>query len=357
MSQKVLLLTKNYPPQIGGMEKYAFDLHNQLIQEWNEVRLIMARPRNEYLLARASSWGYLENFFYIISELFRLSSFAIIWFFQAVSWCTEITRKPQKNDKILIWSADASIAWLGLLICKFSMIFLLATRWKFKTRITGHGRDIALDQYFYQKLLKYSLRNTDEIYAVSGKIKEIILNLWIPEKKITIHEHTLTNLHFSAAWVFDKILFLQKYGIPEDKILLFSIGRFVEKKWFHWFVAEVLPFLSDKFFYVLAGDGPFREKINHLIAEKWLSNIVLLWAVKDSIEKARLYSSMNYFIMPNIHVEWDCEGYGIVLLESQFYNLRSIVANVDGIDMRVTGRDIVLPSGVKTSWIECLNLL
>jgi hypothetical protein len=33
MSQKILLLTKNYPPQIGGIEKYSLDLYDKLIRE------------------------------------------------------------------------------------------------------------------------------------------------------------------------------------------------------------------------------------------------------------------------------------------------------------------------------------
>ena len=42
MPQKILLLTKNYPPQIGGIEKYSFDLYNQLVKEGNIVKLIVA---------------------------------------------------------------------------------------------------------------------------------------------------------------------------------------------------------------------------------------------------------------------------------------------------------------------------
>lgn len=34
VKQAILILTKNYPPQIGGIEKYAFDLHNRLVSEW-----------------------------------------------------------------------------------------------------------------------------------------------------------------------------------------------------------------------------------------------------------------------------------------------------------------------------------
>ena len=42
MTKNILLLTKNYPPQIGGMEKYSFDLYNRLVAEGNTVKLIAA---------------------------------------------------------------------------------------------------------------------------------------------------------------------------------------------------------------------------------------------------------------------------------------------------------------------------
>lgn len=358
MSQKILLLTKNYPPQIGGIEKYSLDLYDKLIREWNQVKLIAAKPRNEYLLTKFSDWWYIEKFFYIVSEIFRLVSFTIIGIFYGTLWCIANIQKSWEDDEILIWSADGSIAWLGLFISKFSLLMSLPiTNWTCKTRVTGHGKDISWNHYFYRKILKFSFQNTDEIYVVSRTIKDLVLKIWIPERKITIQEHSLTNLHFSSPWIFNKELFLQKYNIPRDKILLFSIGRFVEKKWFHWFVAEILPFLSNRFFYVLAGDGPFWEKIKKIITEKWLNNILLIWMIKDSVEKARLYSIMNYFIMPNIFVQWDCEGFGIVLLEAQSYNLKCIVSGTDWLETRIWIDDIVLPREYSEKWIAFFNHL
>ncbi len=342
MRQRILLITKNYPPQIGGIEKYAFDLYNKLVQDWNEVKIIAAWPRREKLLAQKT---ILSRFIYLISEFFRLSEFLFRCFTEGFWWL----RKKTNHNKTIIWSADASIGIIGLLLKTLS-------NKNFLTRFTCHGRDVAWDKYFYQKLLEYSLQNTDEVYAVSQKIKDIILKLWISESKITVQEHSLTNLHFPDPWIFNKKALLEKYSIPTDRVLLFSIGRFVEKKWFHWFVAEVLPFLLPKFFYVLAGDGPFGEKIKKIIQEKWLTNIILTWSVIDPIEKARLYSSMHYFIMPNIPVQWDCEGYGIVLLEAQFYWLSIIASKADGIGPDRTGENSQLLEPTNSQlWANTIN--
>lgn len=344
MRQRILLITKNYPPQIGGIEKYAFDLYNQLVKEWEEVKLIAAWPRREKLLAQKT---ILSRFIYLISEFFRLSSFLFRCFTAGFWWL----RKKKACNKTLIWSADASIGVIGILLKNIFNRDCVC-------RVTCHGRDVAWNKYFYQKLLKYALQNTDEVYSVSQKIKDIILKLWIPETKITVQEHSLTNLHFPDPWIFNKKALLDKYSIPTDRVLLFSIGRFVEKKWFHWFVAEVLPFLPAKFFYVLAGDGPFGEKIKKIIQEKWLTNIILIWSVIDPIEKARLYSSMNYFIMPNISVPWDCEGYGIVLLEAQFYWLPILASKADGIGQSRTGDNSQLLEVANSQiWIKIINSL
>lgn len=91
----------------------------------------------------------------------------------------------------------------------------------------------------------------DEFVAVSPIILQEALKRRILSEKITIKEHSSKNLTFLNIDNFDKNYFLTEKNIPTDKIILFSLGRFVEIKGFHWFISEVLPFLTENFYYVL----------------------------------------------------------------------------------------------------------
>ena len=349
MSWRILLLTKNYPPQIWGIEKYAYDLYNKLVQEWNDIKIITAGPRSEFLLAN-KQWNIFWSILYIFYEIFRLFSFWLKAFFGGLWWCL------MKKGDLLVWSIDWSIAWLGVIIARSSFL-IIGHKKNIFLRATGHGRDIAFNHYLYQKILHFWLVNTDDIFVVSQDIKKLVVSLWIDERKIEVKEHSLETISLSKISNFDRTEFLWTYKILPNKVLLFSIGRFVEKKWFHWFIAEVLPYLDNRFHYILAGSGPLEDYIRRIVRDKNLHNITLVWPIVDSVEKGKLYSSVDYFLMPNISVKWDYEGYGIVLLESQFYNLKSIVANTDGINTRVTDHDVILPSGIATTWVEYLNSL
>lgn len=335
MKPSFLLITKNYPPQIGGIEKYSSDLYDSLRAEWSIVKIIKAGPRNEWLLQRSKNpfWKIL----YIITEISRLSLFFL-------SCCTFGTLYSFQSD--IIWSLDGSIGWIWVLLTVVS---------KKRSQITLHGRDAAWDKALYQKILSFSLRHTDNIIAVSSTIQKLILQKGIPQRKISLQPHSLKSLILPEVEPFNRDLIYTKYSIPHNKILLFSLGRFVEKKWFHWFLENVLPELdSQKFHYVFAGNWPLETTYRNIIDSKNIFNITLTWSITDPIEKWELFSSMDYFIMPNIHVYGDCEGYGLVLLEAQFYWLPVIANDVDGIWDRLQKKDICLNKD-SNLWIKTLN--
>lgn len=91
----------------------------------------------------------------------------------------------------------------------------------------------------------------DHFYCVSSTIFQEALKRGVCSSKILVKEHTLDSTSFTTVSNLNKISFLRSNNIPDDKIILFSIGRFIQIKGFHWFISEVLPFLNTSFHYVL----------------------------------------------------------------------------------------------------------
>lgn len=116
-----------------------------------------------------------------------------------------------------------------------------------------------------------------------------------------------------------------------DAFLLCSVGRHVKRKGFHWFVESVMPRLPENVHYWIAGDGPHTEAIRDAIAAHGLHPRVRLLGRISNANLSRLYRGSDLFVMPNVPVEGDMEGFGVVLLEAAQCGTPAIAARLEGI--------------------------
>ncbi len=122
------------------------------------------------------------------------------------------------------------------------------------------------------------------------------------------------------------------------RLILCSVGRLVPRKGVEWFVANVMPLLPDDVLYVVAGDGPDRARISASISQYGLTESVELLGTVSHEELETLYNGADLFIMPNIPVPNDMEGFGLVMLEAGMCGLPTIASNMEGIaDVIVEG--------------------
>jgi phosphatidylinositol alpha-1,6-mannosyltransferase len=118
---------------------------------------------------------------------------------------------------------------------------------------------------------------------------------------------------------------------PPDALLLCSVGRQVERKGTVWFLNNVMPRLPDDVHYWIAGDGPQSSKIQEAIDRHALSPRVRYLGRVSNDTLAHLYRGADLFIMPNVPVADDMEGFGIVLLEAGQCGTPAIAARLEGI--------------------------
>lgn len=131
--------------------------------------------------------------------------------------------------------------------------------------------------------------------------------------------------------------------LPDGALLLCAVGRQVERKGFRWFVDAVMPRLPDDVHLWLAGDGPEHGRIRAAVAAHGLAGRVRLLGRRTDEEIALLYRGADLFVMPNIHVPGDMEGFGLVMLEAGANGLPTIAARLEGIaDVVTDGENGVL---------------
>jgi phosphatidylinositol alpha-1,6-mannosyltransferase len=119
--------------------------------------------------------------------------------------------------------------------------------------------------------------------------------------------------------------------LPDDGLLLCSVGRQVERKGFAWFVREVMPRLPADVHYWMAGDGPQAGAIDAAIARHGLGERVRRLGRISDEALARLYRGADLYVMPNVPVEDDMEGFGIVMLEAGQCGTPAVAARLEGI--------------------------
>jgi phosphatidylinositol alpha-1,6-mannosyltransferase len=144
--------------------------------------------------------------------------------------------------------------------------------------------------------------------------------------------------------------------IPPEALLLLSIGRHQERKGFHWFVSEVMPLLPADVVYLLGGSGPMTPTIRDAVRRHGLTDRVrVLGRVTESM-LAALYRGADLFIMPNIPVAGDMEGFGVVMLEAGLSGLPVLASDLEGIrDVVHPGQNgSLLPSSQPEPWIAAV---
>ena len=295
MSSGLAYITRKYPPSIGGMQCF------------NEKLVAHLKQLGDFHLL---SWGRSQ----------ALMPLFLVYVFFKVVWL-KLTGRVQT-----IYLSDALMSPLGLIFKKlFSMRVL----------VTAHGRDATFTFPGYRWAVGRSLRQLDGVICVSRHTKDYCLRMGVDEKILSVIPNGVSVEDF--AWKEDthpdRCLGLNLAG----KTVLLSVGRLVPRKGMDRFVSELLPEIVRRHpqtFCLIVGDGPLRKKIQSLVAERGLEDHVRL-LVDIPWNDPRLtaaYNCARIFVMPNVPVKGDVEGFGIVVLEAAAAGCVVVASRLEGIE-------------------------
>ncbi len=301
----ILFITRKYPPVVGGMQKQSFEL-TKSIQKLYESYII--------------SWGKSQIF--------------LPWFFLSAftKSCWIIITKNVE----LIHLGDAFLSPLG---------YILGVIFGIPVVTTAHGLDVVFKFKPYQMLIPRFIKHLDKIICVSEQTRQQVLMRGIQRWKTTVIPNGITiqnnqskllnNSHSDTRGYVEKMINQDLIG----KTILLTVGRLVKRKGVNYFIRKVLPgilAIENEVFYFVAGDGFERNNIKHSIEELNLGNHVFLFGQTDKDLLDSLYSIADIFVMPNIPVEGDFEGFGIVALEAGLAGLPVVASDLEGIKDAVT---------------------
>jgi glycosyltransferase involved in cell wall biosynthesis len=179
---------------------------------------------------------------------------------------------------------------------------------------------------FFQSLFTIPSKNITNIHIADGLLSPLGLVLKIiSRKKVTATVHGLDITYKNKLYQAIVLRCLSRL----DKIICISSATLDEGV--AWFIENVMPKLSNEYVYVVAGDGPEKVNIQQKIVFQKLDKRVKLLGKVSYHDLKVLYNTADVFVMPNIKVEDDIEGFGIVAIEASSTGTPVVASRIDGI--------------------------
>lgn len=198
----------------------------------------------------------------------------------------------------------------------------------------NHGQDVKMPIGIYQKFVPKVFDALDGVISVSRATREECIKRGMdPDKGIAL-PNGFDMSDFKEVPDRDEALKTMEDTFSIDlsgKKLLLTVGRQVKRKGHEWFMKEVLPKINSEVVYLAIGDGPEYENLTTIRSGlPYRDKIILAGKQPDAVLK-KAYSAADLFIMPNIPVSGDMEGFGIVLLEANLAATPAVASDLEGI--------------------------
>jgi len=315
--KKPLLITYEYPPDIGGVGKY---LEQEVLDFGGEVKIMLAQ---NYSMALWPRW------------------LALVW-----HGCYQL----RKNKCDGLWVSH--ILPIGYIALIYKKIFNIPYR------LYLHGLDVARPRASKWKSfwVRVILKHADEIICNSKATaellayynKELIGSMGLSRlsanpseglKGLAIRYPRAQKINpQDYAQVGRKLR--QKYHLKNKKILL-SIARLVKRKGVD-LVIRALPDVWKEIpdlTYVVIGDGEEAEHLKQIAGNN--PNVIFMGAISDQ-EKYAWLSTCDCFILTPRNDPNDFEGYGIVYKEAQMFGKPIIGSRVGGVPEAIGDDGIII---------------
>jgi len=313
--QSILLITRNLPPLVGGMERLNWYIADELSKD-HTVSIISHTKAKEIAPQNTKFYGVSLN---------PLPIFLILAFFQTFLRC-------------LVQRPDLLFAGSGLTA---PIVVFWAKIFRKKSIIYIHGLDVENNSIVYRKIWIPFIRKADHIVANSTPTQELCIRNHIPHTKISII-HPGVDFPPLPRDVEHIQQLKDKFNLNNKKVLI-SVGRLTERKGLNEFIQHALPQIVKDIPNVLlliVGDTA-----SHALNKNMQTNVQLLETARAyNVEQYITFSGKvtdpelsSFFYLSDIHIfpikyiPEDPEGFGMVAIEAAAHGTPTVAFDVGGV--------------------------
>lgn len=299
-----VITTRNFLPQLGGMQILMSDIAHHLIG-YGPVKVFAEETKD------SEEYDVKQKF-----DIERIKGFKLIRKFRKASQIENFFQRTN-GIKMLISDHWKSIEKISVNVCNSVPTICLI-----------HGKEINHPNKSPLNIrMLRSLSKAKYVIANSTYTKNLAIEKGIDKDKIKIINPGTT---FSYNDKLEEDTALQIYGNSDPKII--SVCRLEKRKGISQTLLALKNYESqyENFRYVIIGDGEEKKNLERQINELNLSkNIIFLTDISQKVKNS-LINSADFFIMPSIQVGKSVEGFGISFLEAAKYGVPSIGGIVGG---------------------------
>jgi phosphatidylinositol alpha-1,6-mannosyltransferase len=311
---RVLLVTRNLPPLVGGMEKLNLHIALELRKQFEVV-----------VVGPAGCAAYLPGL------VAREVPHRPLWRFlpRALMECMRIARWLRPGWIVAGSGLTAPLAFLAARTCGARAVVYV------------HGLDLVVRHPVYRMLWHPVLRQMDVCLANSRNTAQLAVSIGVPNERVfVLHPGVDMPPPENRAAVLQ---FRERFGLGTRKILL-SVGRLTARKGLLEFVAKALPVVTgahpDVILVIVGNEAPdaiagagrgIAARIVEQARRHGLEHNVRLLGQCDENTLAAAYHAAAAFIFPTLDLGGDVEGFGLVALEAASYGVPTIAFSVGGV--------------------------
>jgi len=312
-----LLITRNLPPLIGGMERLVWHIADAINERY---RLIVVGPPgcsthlpDDVIVQEvpiSPLWRLLLNSAFHASRLVRAF-------------------KPQ-----IVFCGSGLMAPIAYIAARSTDV---------KKFVYLHGLDVEVDNFMYQSLWPFFFRKMDKVLVNSHFTRELALSKGVDDAKITIIHPGVTLPDLSHKATASRT-FRDRYGLGGIPLMLY-VGRITKRKGLGIFVERILPEIIKKCNeakLIVIGDEPKGgllenkgeiERVKNLIRVNGFEERVLFLGARphDHPELSEAYFAADVLIFPVQELPGDNEGFGMVAIEAAAHGTPTVAFKAGGV--------------------------
>jgi phosphatidyl-myo-inositol dimannoside synthase len=313
--QRILLITRNLPPLLGGMERLNWHMAKELARN---AQVHVIGPRG----ARDMSPPEVK-----VREapLRPLAAFLLVALWRALR--EALICRP--NTVLAGSGLTAPLAWLVGRICRARVVVYV------------HGLDIAVPNLIYRCLWLPAIRRADRVIANSRATASLAEQAGVTPERIGI-VHPGVDLPENEADGESTTDFRSKHRLA-DRPLLLSVGRLTRRKGLLEFVANVLPgivraeprvlllIVGDAAQHALHGKSQTLEAIQAAADAAGVGQHLYFLGKLPESELRAAYRASDVHVFPIRRIPGDPEGFGMVAIEAAAHGLPTVAYASGGV--------------------------
>jgi phosphatidyl-myo-inositol dimannoside synthase len=284
---KVVVLTLDFPPSMGGVQRYLFEIVRRFDQR-HEVTVLTATP----------------------GELPPDQSFQrrVLPAHRPFAWVSAL--RAERPDRVLVGHAHPRL-----------LVPAALTAWG-RYAVVTYGNDyLAAQRRRHRAGFNWLLRNAQPLITITQANVERLCRLRLPPP-VVVYPGT------------DPAHFTPPSHAPPFPPVVLSVGRLVSRKGIDTMIQALPALLTDfpDLRYWIVGDGPDRARLEKLAVASGVQDAVVFRGSVSEASLLSLYQQAHLFILPTREEpdQASIEGFGIVYLEAAASGLPVIVGRSGG---------------------------